>query len=342
MKRRSIDFSLCTGVWTFGNPTLSALGLRLIEDCPFRVGAKQITRPFEQRPPGCGVPQPWALGPNPFGVIGASSPNNGSASRTSSVVKEVRSTSSEWPAAKRSFLQIGKALIKVWRARAILTPLNQVGRSGLDGLSLAVGSYYRLRARWKQLLFMGRHFALLLVYGGTLQRSCVAQYGERTRCPSGGTVRVGQLGTSQAASFLRPDDEVLAVNGEQIRRASDIADVFHNIEPDRTYTVLIKRGGIPLEIKLTSQAVPLLSLLVNAAARLVIPNIFLLTGLIVFMLKPYDKQALLLALMFGMFTGALPATDPNYAGESGSVGIMLAVHLARCFVAGVLSSFRFS
>src|SRR6185369_1256346 len=117
-------------------------------------------------------------------------------------------------------------------------------------------------------------------------------------------------------SYLRPGDEVLAINGEQIGRASDIADVFHHIEPDRPYTVLIRRGGSPLEIKLTSQAVPLLSLLVNAAARLVIPNIFLLTGLIVFMLKPDDKQALLLALMFGMFTGALPATDPNYAGES--------------------------
>ena len=37
--------------------------------------------------------------------------------------------------------------------------------------------------------------------------------------------------------------------------------------------------------------------------------------------------------MFGMFTGALPATDPNYAGESGVIiVIMLAVQLASLFL----------
>jgi len=150
---------------------------------------------------------------------------------------------------------------------------------------------------------------------------------------AGSQVRVGQLGSVQSANFLRPGDEVLTVDGEQIKRASDISAVFHHIEPDRPYTVLIRRNGIPIQITLTSQAVPLLTLLVNGAARLVIPNIFLLTGLIVFMLKPYDKQALLLAFMFGMFIGALPATDPNYAGESEvMIAIMLAVQLASLFL----------
>ena len=181
-------------------------------------------------------------------------------------------------------------------------------------------------------------FALLLMYGGVrFYRSLAllrmeSEPGWLAR-QAGSQVRVGQLGSIQSASLLRPGDEVLAVNGEQIKRASDIADVFHHIEPDRPYTVLIRRNGLLLEIALTSQAVPLFTLLVNGAARLVIPNIFLLTGLIVFMLKPYDKQALLLALMFGMFTGALPATDPNYAGEPGvMIAIMLAVQIASLFL----------
>jgi len=181
-------------------------------------------------------------------------------------------------------------------------------------------------------------FALLLVYGGVRFDRSLALLGMQSEPgwltrQAGSQVRVGQLGSILSATFLRVGDEVLAINGEQIKRASDITDVFHQIEPDRPYTVLIRRNGTPLEIKLTSQAVPLLTLLVNGAARLVIPNIFLLTGLIVFMLKPNDKQALLLALMFGMFTGALPALDPNYAGESGvMIAIMLAVQLASLFL----------
>lgn len=181
-------------------------------------------------------------------------------------------------------------------------------------------------------------FALLLMYGGVRFYRSLALLGMESEPgwlarQAGSQVRVGQLGSIQSATFLRAGDEVLAINGEQIKRASEIADVFHHIEPDRPYTVLIRRNGIPLEVPLTSQAVPLLTLLVNGAARLVIPNIFLLTGLIVFMLKSYDKQALLLALMFGMFIGALPALDPNYAGESGvMIAIMLAVQLASLFL----------
>ena len=132
-------------------------------------------------------------------------------------------------------------------------------------------------------------FALLLVYGGVRFERSLALLGMESEPgwlsrQAGSQVRVGQLGSIQSANFLRVGDEVLAVNGQQIKRASEIADVFHNIGPETPYTVLIRRNGTPVEIRLTSQAVPLLTLLVNGAARLVIPNIFLLTGLIVFML----------------------------------------------------------
>jgi hypothetical protein len=156
----------------------------------------------------------------------------------------------------------------------------------------------------------------------------------------GSQVRVGQIGSIEPAGLLRADDEVLAVNGQPIKSASDVTDVFQQIEVDRPYTVVIRRNGIPTEVTLISQAIPLFTWVVNGAARLVIPNIFLLTGLIVFMLKPDDKQALLLGLMFGMFTGALSATDPSYAGESSVVvGIMLSVQLASLFLFPVFFHF---
>lgn len=181
-------------------------------------------------------------------------------------------------------------------------------------------------------------FALLLVYGGTRFYRSFAPLGMDSD-PGwiarrvGPSVRVAALRSVEPAGLLKVGDEVLALDGAQINRPSDISDVFHQIEPARPYTVLIRRNGFPLEITLISQPIPLIMWVITGALYLVIPNIFLLTGLIVFMLKAHDKQALLLALMFGMFTGALFAIDPNYAGETPlMIGILLAVHLASLFL----------
>ena len=181
-------------------------------------------------------------------------------------------------------------------------------------------------------------FALLLVYGGTRFYRSFAPLGMDSdpgwiARQVGTSVRVNQLRSAESAALLRVGDEVIALNGEQIKRPSDIADGFHQIEPAKPYTVLIRRNGFGLEVTLLSQPIPLITWVINGALYLVIPNIFLLTGLIVFMLKPYDKQALLLALMFGMFTGALFAIDPSYASESAMmIGILLTVHLASLFL----------
>ena len=62
----------------------------------------------------------------------------------------------------------------------------------------------------------------------------------------------------------------------------------------------IRRAGRTVDLMLPAQTVPTSSWIVRIALQIIIPNIFLLTGLVVFLLKPNDKQALLLALMFGM------------------------------------------
>lgn len=181
-------------------------------------------------------------------------------------------------------------------------------------------------------------FALLLVYGGTRFYRSFAPLGMDSdpgwvARKVGPAVLVVQLRGDEPAGLLRVRDEIVALNGEPMTRASDVADAFHQIEPGKPYTLLIRRGALNLEMTLLSQPIPLITWVINAALLLIIPNIFLLTGLAVFMLKPYDKQALLLALMFGMFTGALFAIDPSYANESTlMLGILLTVHLASLFL----------
>ena len=189
-----------------------------------------------------------------------------------------------------------------------------------------------------QLTLGGIFFALLLVYGGVRFYRSLALLGMEsepgwTPAQIGNQVRIGQLRNVEPAGYARVGDEVVAVNGEPIKRASEVVDAFHHVDPGTAYTVLVRRNGALLELTLKSQAIPLIAWLVNGAASLIIPNIFLLTGLIVFLLKPDDKQALLLALMFGMFTGALFATDPSYAGEPGLLmAVLLSVHLVSLFL----------
>src|SRR5215471_14001097 len=181
-------------------------------------------------------------------------------------------------------------------------------------------------------------FALLLVYGGARLFKSFALLGMESD-PGwvgrqvGDQVRVDGYRNTEIAPWLRIGDEIVAINGQPIRQVSDVIRIFHDVDPGRPYTVVGRRNGVPFEVTLSSQAIPLVFWIINGTASLVIPSIFLLTGLIVFLLKPDDKQALLLGLMFGMFTGAIYAFGPSYSGESMSmVAVMLTVHLASLFL----------
>lgn len=181
-------------------------------------------------------------------------------------------------------------------------------------------------------------FALLLVYGGARLFRGFATLGMESdpgwvARQAGGKVRVDRFRSLESEAVLRVNDEVLAINGQPIKEVFDVIEIFHHLNPGTPYTVVIGRGGFAFEVRLTSHTIPLFLLIVNGVASLVIPNIFLLTGLIVFLLKPDDKQALLLALMFGMFTAAIFALNPVYSGESATmIVVMLTVHLASLFL----------
>ena len=187
-------------------------------------------------------------------------------------------------------------------------------------------------------IFGSVFFAFLLIYGAKRFYNSFSLLGMEsspgwTARQSGNQVRLFQLRNIEPPGVVREGDELLELNGRLIKSASEVPAIFHDIQPGTYYTALIKRGALSFEVTMRSQEISLLAWIVNGAASLVIPNIFLLTGLIVFMLKPDDKQALLLALMFGMFNGAILAFDPAYSVESPPlVAIMLTVHLVSLFL----------
>ena len=193
--------------------------------------------------------------------------------------------------------------------------------------------------RRAQLTLGAIFFGLLLIYGGVRFVRTFSLLGMESdpgwRARQVGTlVLINQITGVDPQRQLRLGDELVGINGRAIKYATDVAPIFNNIEPGEPYTVLVNRNGfLQPPISLQSQEISLFSWVVNGVVRLVIPNIFLLTGLAVFLFKPDDKQALLLALMFGMFTGAIFAIDPSFAGEPLLlVGVMLTVHIVSVFL----------
>ena len=118
--------------------------------------------------------------------------------------------------------------------------------------------------------------------------------------------RVFILSTDSDQLPLKPNDEIVAINGKRITKAGQASLTIQNVAAGTPYVMEVKRGGLLFQITLRTQPVPLLRIALLRLALAVILAIFLITGFTVFLLKPYDKQALLLALMFGMFTGLVP------------------------------------
>src|SRR5262245_19633089 len=124
-----------------------------------------------------------------------------------------------------------------------------------------------------QLTFGAIFFALLLVYGGArLSRvfatlAMASDPGWVAR-QVGNQVRVDRFRSAEPADVLRIGDEVLAINGQPIKQASDVIQVFHNLVPGTPYTVIIGRGAFVFEAKLTSHTIPLILLIVNGVASL--------------------------------------------------------------------------
>lgn len=111
-----------------------------------------------------------------------------------------------------------------------------------------------------------------------------------------------------AAEAVRAGDRVTRFNGEEVTSA--IAGIRRFVEMERTqppgtpYTLTVRRDGETIDYALHTIEPPFVfSIFLRNLAYLLIPVVFFLTGLAVFLLKPFDKQATILALMFGTLAG---------------------------------------
>src|SRR5512145_1833345 len=114
-------------------------------------------------------------------------------------------------------------------------------------------------------------FALLLVYGGTRFFRGFATLGMKSdpgwvARQVGNQVRVVRIPSAELQGVLRFDDEVLAINGQPIKQASDVIEMFQHLDHGTPYTLVIRRGGFAFEARLISHTIPLISLIVNGVA----------------------------------------------------------------------------
>ncbi|HLG16294.1 MAG TPA: SpoIIE family protein phosphatase [Blastocatellia bacterium] len=163
-------------------------------------------------------------------------------------------------------------------------------------------------------------FAFVFVYAGARTYRAFTALG--TASDTGWSLRqagtralISQVRSGVDDAGLQPGDEVIAIDGRQVRgNAAAASQLAQQIKPDVPYTLLVVRDGQPLQFVLRTKPLSLASIVLIEAAYIVIPTVFLITGLAVFLLRRSDKQALLMALMFGMFVGvpgALVATYPE-------------------------------
>lgn len=106
---------------------------------------------------------------------------------------------------------------------------------------------------------------------------------------------------SPAHGLLRQGDQILAFNGVRVAFDPSGLNIASRMPPGSLYTMTVLREGQELTFSLRTiprRPAPF------QWSRL-IPPLFWLTGLFVFLLKPEDRQARLLALMLGSFSGLL-------------------------------------
>jgi phosphoserine phosphatase RsbU/P len=186
-----------------------------------------------------------------------------------------------------------------------------------------------------KLILGGLFFALLFICAGVNMYRSLAVLSIRSDPGWVATQQGSRLFIAQVAPDkpLQIEDEIISLNRQAIKDPFDVLKVFQNTLPGELYQIEIRRNGQIKTFSLQTGPVLISDWTLMVAGYLIIPAIFIITGFVVFLLKPYDKQAFLLALMFGMFIGALMATRPSFAGVSPwLMVVMLIVQIVSLFL----------
>ena len=160
---------------------------------------------------------------------------------------------------------------------------------------------------------------LMLVYVGVnAHRRYLSARGEDgwfSASGGGGSEIIEVVRGGPAEGLLARGDELLAINGAGgLGDGGAVNEQMRRVAPGDSYTMLVRRAGQEREVTLRTRPTPLATLLNGYVLKILTPIIFLLTGCVVFLLKPFDKEAVLLTLLLAVFP-ALP--NGFFAGFGG-------------------------
>jgi serine phosphatase RsbU (regulator of sigma subunit) len=131
-----------------------------------------------------------------------------------------------------------------------------------------------------------------------------------------------------AANRLQVGDEYIAINGVKIKDDPRMLDYIKGVPPGTRYTLTIRRASELRDVEI--QTVPHQGRN-NFDPYYYVSLLFLATAWIVFLLRPDDKQAWLLALMLGTLTGTL-GNEPDNLSSWLSLAVPMAVALGVLFL----------
>jgi phosphoserine phosphatase RsbU/P len=162
------------------------------------------------------------------------------------------------------------------------------------------------RRRWLGVFF----FALMFGHMGVNAYAVLTEVIRRPSSSDGWTARRLPDGRAEIvgvdkdgpATALQVGDEVISINGRSLADDPKLLSYNERVAPGASYTIVVRRQGRPLEFRLATIGYPV-SRWLRPIIDILIQLLFLLTGLTVFLLKPADRQAWLLALMLAAFTG---------------------------------------
>jgi len=136
------------------------------------------------------------------------------------------------------------------------------------------------------------------------------QYSPTTR-----SSRITDVGRGSAAerAGLMVDDEIVAVNGRSLETQNPFFDAVRRGQPGDVVSVTVERPGEPAPLTLEATLGPALPREALPPARAILdqltgsfPVLFVIVGLGVLFLRLEDRNAWLLALLFGGFVAAAP------------------------------------
>ncbi|MBS1791292.1 MAG: SpoIIE family protein phosphatase [Acidobacteria bacterium] len=138
----------------------------------------------------------------------------------------------------------------------------------------------------------------------------------------GGRSLISRLEREELTGQLMPGDEILAVNGKNGEALRAEVNRIVSAGQGVFYSLMVLRNGQSSEVSLMTFAAPSAAWF-TAVMRPLVFLLFLVTALAVFLLKPYDKQACLLAAMLGTLAAVEPesmASAPRAFAQFASIG----------------------